>query len=252
MGNDSNNPYEEPVTPLGPEASKKSAWPSKVLSGLLLAGVVVVILGMLVPGSRRLPRHAMLRIHCAQNLKQIGLALHQYRSDYGSFPPIVTKDVEGRSLHSWRVLLLPYLEEKALYDRIDLSQPWDAPVHQALHAQCPKIYRCPSSLLLEGHTTYQAILDSKAWKQNHAPSSDGSIEENPKPEHVMVLETYQDQTIPWMNPSDPDWKSYQRAMSKSAKQQIHRGLAAYFLLVDGSVDGISEERWNEFAAKTGE
>ncbi|MFO0922534.1 MAG: DUF1559 domain-containing protein [Pirellulales bacterium] len=241
MNAETSNPYEEPVSPLVIEASKKSSFLRSVINVLIFTAVGLVLIAITISGGRSVPTHRIRTNICRHNLSQIGLALHQYRSDHGSFPPIVTKDAEGRPLHSWRVLILPYLEEKALYDRIDLSQPWDAPINQPLHAQCPEVYRCTKSPLLEGHTTYQAILDSKAWSQKYESSSHKKNDKFDSRESVMVMESYQDQTIRWMDPKDPDWKAHQRAISTSTKKQIHLGVIAQVLRSDGSVDYLSEE-----------
>jgi prepilin-type processing-associated H-X9-DG protein len=73
-------------------------------------------------------REAARRSQSVNNLKQIGLALHNYHSVYRSFPPGGTFDDRGQPQHSWMTLLLPYLEEQeALYKRVDLSVPWDHP-----------------------------------------------------------------------------------------------------------------------------
>ncbi len=64
---------------------------------------------------------------CKQNLVQIAKALNSYAADYGTYPPAVTYDAAGKPAHSWRVLLLPYLNQKKLYDTYDMTKPWDAP-----------------------------------------------------------------------------------------------------------------------------
>lgn len=125
----SDNPYQ--VDQLTDSPPKQ---PSKALScfGWALAFVVVmlVIVGLLLPATRR-ARPAVYRMHCSNNLKQISLALHNYEETYRSFPPAWTVDENGNRLHSWRTMILPYLEQKPLYDSIDLSKPWDDPANAA-------------------------------------------------------------------------------------------------------------------------
>ncbi len=65
------------------------------------------------------------RAQSANNLKQIGLALHWYHQAHQSLPPGGTFDPEGRPLHSWQTLILPYQEVSDLYDQIDVSVPWN-------------------------------------------------------------------------------------------------------------------------------
>jgi hypothetical protein len=78
------------------------------------------------------------------NLKQIGLALHNYESKHGAYPPAYTVDAEGNPLHSWRVLILPYMEQQALYDAIDLTKPWNDPANATAYNAVVETYRCPS------------------------------------------------------------------------------------------------------------
>ncbi len=62
-----------------------------------------------------------------RNLERIAAALNAYAADYGTYPPSATRDSTGKKLHSWRVLILPYLGEDELYNKFDLSVPWDHP-----------------------------------------------------------------------------------------------------------------------------
>ncbi len=245
MNAETSNPYEEPVSPLVIEASKKSSFLRSVINVLIFTAVGLVLIAITISGGRSVPTHRIRTNICRHNLSQIGLALHQYRSDHGSFPPIVTKDAEGRPLQSWRVLILPYLEEKALYDRIDLSQPWDAPVNQPLHAQCPKIYQCLEASLQEGYTSYHAILGSKAWNQKSDDRPRGVDAQLALIDNVMVSESYRDHTIQWMHPKESDWKAPHKAIPSTTKKKIH----AHVLLVDGSVRSVSD---TELAVLIGE
>ena len=100
-------------------------------------------------------RRAARRQVCFNNLKQIGLAMHNYYEKHKTFPPAASRDDQGRLLLSWRVQLLPYLEEPALYEQFHQDEPWDSPHNRQLIAQMPKIFRCPSAAALEpGKTTY--------------------------------------------------------------------------------------------------
>ena len=87
-----------------------------------------------------------------------------YHEAYGSFPPPYTVDQDGKRLHSWRVLILPYLDEKALYGKIRLDEPWDSPHNRRFAARMPPVYRCgpepdrtqsntPSYLMITGPGT---------------------------------------------------------------------------------------------------
>ena len=63
----------------------------------------------------------------ANNLKQIGLAMHNFHDSYGGFPAAYSTDKNGKPLLSWRVHILPFVEGQALYRQFKLDEPWDSP-----------------------------------------------------------------------------------------------------------------------------
>lgn len=93
------------------------------------------------------------------NLYQIGIALHNYHDTYDSLPPAYLVDNNSKPAHSWRVMLLPLLGHKDLYDQYDLDQPWNSEKNKRVLEQMPDIYKNPllSSSAKEYKTTYQVI-----------------------------------------------------------------------------------------------
>ncbi len=98
----------------------------------------------------------------SNNLKQIGLAFHNYADTYRSFPPAAVIGPDGRPWHSWRVLLLPFLEETKLYEQYDFSEPWDSPKNAAVAAKIVDVYRDPARPGDEPVTGYAAIVGKEA------------------------------------------------------------------------------------------
>ncbi len=88
-------------------------------------------------------REAPRRRSCIVNLKVIGLGLQNYYSVHGCFPPAYTTDEDGHPLHSWRVLILPHIEEAALYHRLRLDEPWHSPHNRAVFESAEFSHRCP-------------------------------------------------------------------------------------------------------------
>jgi len=78
------------------------------------------------------------------NLHQIGIAMHNYVNHHRGFPPAVVYGQDGRALYSWRVLLLPYIEEQSLYSQFKLDEPWDSSNNKPLLEQMPSIYMAPT------------------------------------------------------------------------------------------------------------
>jgi hypothetical protein len=77
------------------------------------------------------------------NLKQIGLAMHNYHDSVGNFPPAAVCDKTGKPMLSWRVLILPYIGQENLYKEFKLDEPWDSEHNKKLLAKMPKVYAIP-------------------------------------------------------------------------------------------------------------
>jgi hypothetical protein len=71
------------------------------------------------------------------------MAMHNYESKHGRLPPAVVYGEDGKPLHSWRVLILPFIEEDALYKQFNLKEPWDSPANLRLLEKMPVLYAAP-------------------------------------------------------------------------------------------------------------
>ncbi len=76
------------------------------------------------------------------NIRDLSMALHYYHAQHGSFPPAYIADENGNPMHSWRVLILPYIEERDLYDQYDFDEPWDGPNNSLLHDKVVDLFNC--------------------------------------------------------------------------------------------------------------
>jgi hypothetical protein len=79
----------------------------------------------------------------SNNLMRIGLAMQKFASVHGNFPPAAIDGPDGKPWHSWRVLLLPHLEQASLYNAYNFRQPWDGPDNKKLLEKMPSAYRKP-------------------------------------------------------------------------------------------------------------
>jgi RNA polymerase sigma factor (sigma-70 family) len=86
------------------------------------------------------PNEDAVRRQCLQNLKTLALAMTLYFDEYGHYPPAAVYSKDGKPLLSWRVLLLPYLDQRTLYTQFKLDEPWDGPTNKKLLAKMPEIY----------------------------------------------------------------------------------------------------------------
>ena len=83
------------------------------------------------------------RTKSQNNLRQIGLALIQYQDIHKRLPPRVVYSPDGKPLYSWRVLILPYIEETPLYEDFHRDEPWDSPHNKRLLSRVPPVYIAP-------------------------------------------------------------------------------------------------------------
>jgi prepilin-type processing-associated H-X9-DG protein len=108
---------------------------------------------------------AARRAQCTSNLRQIAFALHNYHDTYDCFPPPYIVGPDGKPWHSWRVLILPYLNEQALYDHYDFSEAWDGPNNSLLATMMPPYFACPSHAnIAPGVTDYYYVVGGDRWR----------------------------------------------------------------------------------------
>ena len=124
-----------------------------------MSGVSVALLLPAVQAAREAAR----RMQCTNNLKQILIAFHNYHDVLNKLPPLYTVDKDGKPLHSWRVHLLPYMEQNALYQQIRLDEPWDSEHNKQFHNVVIPFYSCPSNGLFKPGKAcnYSVIKDDK-------------------------------------------------------------------------------------------
>jgi len=170
-------------------------------------------------------------------MREIGLAMHNYHSAYGSFPPAYTVDDQGNPLHSWRTLILPFMEEQALYDSIDLTKPWNDPVNATQADTVVAAYQCPSSDLPGGRTTYVAVRGPDTILSGDVSTSIAEITDGTTGT-IMLVEAGADHAVPWMSPDDISVDEFV-AGRRSNVRHIHPG-GGHALTADGAVHFISE------------
>jgi hypothetical protein len=117
----------------------------RIVEYLLVAVLFGTLLWLVVPTDRT-TRDVLRTPQCRHKLKQIGVALWSYREKYGTFPPAYIAGPDGKRLHSWRVLLLPFMDYAGIYADYRFDEPWDGPNNRRLRDRLDSldnIYRCP-------------------------------------------------------------------------------------------------------------
>jgi prepilin-type processing-associated H-X9-DG protein len=198
-----------------------------------------VLIALLLPAVQA-AREAARRMQCSNNLKQISLALHNYHDTYQAFPPAYTVDEEGNKLHSWRTLILPFVDSSPLYGRIDLDAPWDSPQNKQFSQMRPTIYACPSHpnsspsatnvMAIVGPGTVFEGSNSIAFKD----ITDGTSNT------ILVVEV-RESTTSWMEPTDLDLESMSLQINGGTEDMgsYHPG-GLQVALADGSVHFLVE------------
>lgn len=102
------------------------------------------------------PADALTRVKVLRQLKQIGLAIHNYEAAYGHLPRDIA-DRDGKPLLSWRVALLPFLDRGGLYGSFKLDEPWDSPTNGKVGSVTPAVYQLPGRDGGDGRTSFQGL-----------------------------------------------------------------------------------------------
>jgi hypothetical protein len=139
-------------------------------------------------------------------LKQLSLAVANYRSEHGHFPPPYSTDAKGNRLHSWRVLILPYLDYHEIYKQIKLDEPWNSAHNQKVAKQMPSIYAFSGNYDPKlSKTNYLAVVGSNTLWPRDETRYESEIKDGTA-STVLVVEN-QGSDIHWMEPRDLEFDS---------------------------------------------
>ena len=146
------------------------------------------------------PPNARDRMTSMNNLKQIALAMHNFHSTFNKLPAQAIFSKDGKPLLSWRVLILPYIEQEKLYQAFRLNEPWDSEHNKKLLAQMPEIFAPPGIKTKEKYTTFYRVFVGP-----------GAIFEGNKGINLLdikdgtfstVLAVEAGQAVPWTRPDE--------------------------------------------------
>jgi hypothetical protein len=138
---------------------------------------------------------------CKNNLKNITIAMHWYHNDYGCFPPAYLTDNSGRPMHSWRVLLLPYLDMAAIYRQYDFDEPWNGPNNSKLGQFLPDVFQCPVDDDDDTfNTSYVVVVGPETMFPDAGCTKLDDVTDGVD-QTIMVVEMA-DSGIHWMEPRD--------------------------------------------------
>ncbi len=145
-------------------------------------------------------RAAPVRVRSVNNLRQLAIAMHGYHDTYQSFPAAAIYSKDGKPLLSWRVALLPFIEQDNLYKQFNLDEPWDSAHNKALLKQMPATYDAGATAVGKTYTTFYqvfagkgSVFDGKKGRRI-ADITDGTSNT------IMIAEAAE--PVPWTKPED--------------------------------------------------
>jgi hypothetical protein len=194
------------------------------------AANVVIGMGLLLPAMQKV-RGAATHVTHTNNLKQLALAMHMYADRHGGqFPPAVIHSKDGRPLYSWRVELLPYLEQQALYNEFHKDEPWNSPHNSQLLTRMPKVFALPGQDVPgQSRTPYQVFTGpSTPFVGRVGPRMPASFTDGTS---NTILIAQANRMVPWTAPEDIAYQPTQ-----PVKPLLGSNFGNYFVaLADGSV-----------------
>jgi hypothetical protein len=137
------------------------------------------------------------------HLEQLALAFYHYHDTYGRYPPAYLPDANGKPMHSWRVLILPFLNESGVYEKYDFSEPWNGPNNRELADRIfHGMFQCPSGphYMNSPVTDYVVIVGSGTPFPGGRSTSLADMRDGP--ENTILLAEIANSTIHWMEPRD--------------------------------------------------
>ena len=171
------------------------------------------------PDVPEIPADTLARMPCTKNIQRIMIAIHTYDDAHGGLPPLYTVDTEGKPLHSWRMLLLPFVGEPELYSKIRWDEPWDSPHNSQFHDTVVSVYRCPSNphIAENMNCTYSTIagaaLRPALPERGQTPRDTFSYWQDSTSNQIVVVEVKE--PFCWMDPSaDVDLDELAKGINK--------------------------------------
>jgi prepilin-type processing-associated H-X9-DG protein len=209
------------------------------VAGLCLVAILVALLIPAVMAARE----AAARAESMNNLKQIGVALHNYHDAYKAFPAAFVPDENGNPRTSWRTSILPFLEQQTLFDQYDFSAPWDDPRNAAVRQTQIAYYQSPHAKNVgTNRTSYVVVTSQKEfanrqnrdnWTMFPGPDWIGFSDIYDGTTNTIAVVEIRNSNIEWSEPRDIDIDSL--STDPTAANSIDLAGGAVVLFADGSV-----------------
>lgn len=201
---------------------------------------VIAVLGLfffhlfeVVVGSLGITANVNMQTHA--KFRNIAIAMHNYANDFKYLPPVANLSVDNKPLLSWRVHLLPYLEEEELYKKFHLDEPWDSPHNLALLPLMPNCYRMPNygRAAPVGYTYFQLFVGPGAVFEMGMKRTLGMVTVGDGLSSTVIA-SLASTPVPWTQPVDI-------SVQKDIPIVLSRAVARYPCAIYGSFFFRNEE-----------
>jgi len=193
------------------------------------------------------------RMQSMNNMKQLTLALLNYHDAHGAFPAVGNFDKKGNALLSWRVHILPFIEQEALYKEFHLDEPWDSDHNKKLIAKMPQTFNGSENkkLMADGKTTYLGIVNKATMFTGDKDGVKiGGVTDGTS-NTIFLVDADDDAAVIWTKPED----------IKLDVKEPHKGMGTRYpkgflaAMVDGSIrllpQKIDKETLNALFTRNG-
>ena len=196
----------------------------------LMNGVVTPLLSQMEKETRRLQTR--------DHLKQIGLAMHNFHDTHKAFPAAAVVSTDGKKLLSWRVLLLPFLDQNELFKQFRLNEPWDSEHNSKLITRMPDVFaslNITRDQRARGLTTYLGPIADKTLFASKDGVTIKQITDGTS-NTIMVVDANAETAVPWTKPDDLNVDLKQPLKGLTGQE----GGRFWTLICDGSVRMIPD------------
>jgi len=178
---------------------------SMVVVGLLSLCVLGIVVRSVLQPALRSARDGARCAECESKLRRIGQALEDYHNKHNRYPPAVVYDENGTLMHSWRVLILPYLgpEAERVHEMYDMEKPWDSNENLPLIQLMPNVYHCPADAKsVMGETSYLAVVGTNTVINNDRDKTTTRWDITDVSSETMVVLERAGSAFSWIDPKD--------------------------------------------------
>jgi hypothetical protein len=146
------------------------------------------------------------------------MALHNYHDFYRSLPPAFVADAQGRPMHSWRTLLLPWIEQQSLFNAYDFAEPWDGPNNIRLSKTPLDLFVCPTAPRTNAAGTHYVFVTGPGTAFPGDRCTTFSDMQDGRANTILLAEA--DANISWAEPRDLNVESMSFAINDRSRPSI--------------------------------